>query len=115
MLIFNAYGADHKMSFELATYAENDNLYVGMITHNEGYPEPWGDLTVCLDTDCKPNCAFIDTNNNGNEIINWLIENKLGKLTGRMKMSGWCLYPEFEFNMDELMKHVTEDYRKGDD
>lgn len=113
MLTLNAYEKEHKISFKLATYAENDNLFVGLIAHDLDYPDPWSDLTVCLDTECKPNCSFIDTNNNGNEIINWLIENKLGKLTDRMELSGWwCLYPEFEFNMDELMKHVTEDYRK---
>lgn len=112
MLTLNAYEKEHKISFELATYAENGNLFVGLITHDEGYPEPWGDLTVNLSVECKANRAFIDTNNNGNEIINWLTTNNLGKLTGRMEMSGWCLYPEFEFDMNELMKHVTEDYRK---
>ena len=113
MLTLNKYGAVHPMSFKLATYVENGNLYVGLITHDLDYPDPWSDLTVNLSIYCKPNCAFIDTNNNGNEIINWLTVNHLGKLTGRMEMSGWCLYPEFEFNMDNLMKHVTEDYRKG--
>jgi hypothetical protein len=115
MLILNAWGKDHKISVELASYAENGNLYVGLVSYDEGCPIPWSDLTVNLSIECKPNCAFIDTNNNGNEILGWLIENNLGKPTGRMKTSGWCLYPEFEFNMDELMKHVTEDYRKGDD
>lgn len=115
MLTLNKYGADHPISFELATYADNGNLFVGLITHEEGYPEPWSDLTVNLSVECKPNCAFIDTNNNGVEIVSWLTENKLGKLTGRIKMSGWCVYSEFEFNMDELMKHVTEDCREGDE
>ena len=113
MLTLNAYEKEHKISFELATYAENGNLYVGMTCYDEGYPEPWGDLTVNISAECKANCAFIDVNNNGERITNWLIENNLGKLTGRMKMSGWCLYPEFEFDMDKLMKHVTEDYREG--
>ena len=113
MLILNKYGTENPMSFELATYALNGNLFVGLISHEAGYPEPWGDLTVCFDIKCKPNCAFIDTNNNGNDIIDWLIAHKLGKLTGDMELSGFCMYPEFEFDMDELMKHVTEDNRKG--
>jgi hypothetical protein len=113
MLTLKAYGKDHPISFELANYAENGNLFVGMITHNEGYPEPWGDLTVNLSVKCTSNRAYIDTNNNGSEIINWLVQNNLGYATGRLMNSGWCTYTEFEFNMDNLMKHVTEDYRKG--
>ena len=46
MLILNKWGSDHKISLGLATYAENGNLYVGLISHDEGYPEPWSDLTV---------------------------------------------------------------------
>ena len=111
MLTLNKWGSDHPITLELATYALNENLYVGLITHEAGYPESWSDLTVCFDIECKPNCAFIDTNNNGNEIIDWLIANNLGKLTGDVELSDWCMYPEFEFDMDELMKHVTEDNR----
>lgn len=115
MLTLNKYGATHQMTFKLANYAENGNLYVGLTMHDEGYPEPWSDLTVNLSAPCKPNRAFIDTNNNGTEIIAWLEENGLGHTTGMMMPSGWCVYPEFEFNMEALMKHVTEDYRNGDD
>jgi hypothetical protein len=114
MLTLNKYGSDHSMTFELGNYTENGNLYVGIISHDEGYPVPWQNLTVNLSVECAPNRAYIDTNNNGNEIIFWLVENGLGDTTGNMLRSGWCMYPEFEFNMDELMKHVTEDYRIGD-
>ena len=72
MLNLTKYGRTHPMSFKLANYAENGNLYVGIITHEEGYPEPWSDLTVNLSVPCKPNRAFIDTNNNGNEIIAYI-------------------------------------------
>ena len=58
-----------------------------------------------------PDKAFIDTNNNGDEIIEWLKANNLGKETGRMAASGWCIYPEFEFDMNEVEKYVYEDNR----
>jgi hypothetical protein len=105
------YGKKHPMCFNTAKYAENGNLYVGLTTMIEGWPEPWSNLTVNLSVKCKENCAFIDTNNNGNEIITWLEENNLGETTGRIAFSGWCVYPEFEFNMEELMKHVVSDER----
>lgn len=113
MLILNRWGKSHPITFELANYVENGNLYVGMITNYEGYPEPYSSLTVNLSVKCKPNRAFIDTNNNGNEIISWLEQNGLGHCTGNLMPSGWCVYPEFEFNMDALMEHVTQDCRKG--
>lgn len=109
------YEKTHPMTFKLATYVENGNLYVGLLSHEEGYPMPWSNLTVNLSVKCKPNCAFIDTNNNGNEIMTWLEQNGLGHYTGNLMPSGWCVYPEFEFNMEALMEHVTEDCRRADE
>lgn len=112
-LILEKYGGQHPMTFRLSSYLENDNLYVGMITHEDGYPEPWSDLTVNLSVVCNKNTAYIDTNNNGTEIIDWLESNKLGHLTGDVMRSGWCLYPEFEFDIEELLKYTSEDKRKN--
>ena len=113
MINMTKYAKMHPMTFQLANYADNGSLYVGLITHEEGYPEPWQNLTVNLkeSSRCKPNCAYIDTNNNGDMILDWLERNGLGEQTGRIAVSGWCCYPEFEFNMEELMKHVTDDSR----
>lgn len=111
MLTLNKWGSNHSMTFKLANYLENKNLYVGLISNDEGYPEPWQNLTVNLSVKCKPNCAYIDTNNNGYEIIDWLEQHGLGYCTGNLMPSGWCVYPEFEFNMEALMKHVTVDER----
>jgi hypothetical protein len=111
MINLKKYGKNHPMTFQLANYAENGNLYVGMITNEEGYPEPWSDLTVNLSIPCQPNRAYIDTNNNGNDILDWLETNGFGQQTGRMRASGWCFYPEFEFNMEALMEHVVRDER----
>ena len=41
MINLNKYGKNHPMSFHLGTYVENKNLYVGLLTNEEGYPEPW--------------------------------------------------------------------------
>ena len=105
-LMLHKYGKEHPITFNIDSYLQNGNLYVGMITHEDGYPEPWSDLTVNTGLPCLENCAFIDTNNNGNEIIEWLVNNNLGHLTGCMTISGFCVYPEFEFNIDVLMQYV---------
>ena len=82
------YGKTHPMTFELDHYADNGNLYVGLITHEEGYPEPWQNLTVNLGVKCEENCAFIDTNNNGSEIMDWLLDNGLGVYTSKEIRNG---------------------------
>ena len=51
------------------------------------------------------NCAFIDVNNNGEEIIEWLFKNNLGKFTGGLGFSGYCVYPEFEFDKEAIKKY----------
>ena len=111
----NAWGTNHPISFYLDNYAENDNLYVGLITTEDGYAEPWSDLTVNLGDKLPANCAYIDTNNNGQQIVEWLMKNNLGKPTGRYGFSGFCSYPLFEFDMDELSKYlITEDEEDAD-
>jgi hypothetical protein len=106
------YGKERPMSFALNNYRENDNLYVGLITNEDGYPKPWSDLTVNLSIKCDDDCSYIDVNNNGTEIIQWLVENNLGIPTGMIEFSGWCAYPEFKFNMAELKKHLAEDIQE---
>lgn len=105
-LVLNKYGNNYPMTFNLDHYAANENLYVGLVTNTEGYYEPWSDLTVNLGIKCAENCAFIDTNNNGNDIIDWLEAHGLGTATGRYKASGFCVYPEFKFNMEKLLQYT---------
>ena len=105
-LNYYSWGKTNEITFEIHEYANNGNLAIQMICWDEGFPEPYSMLTVNLDKKCRPNCAFIDINNNGYDIINWLVVNNLGRVTGSIRTSGWCTYPEFEFNMDELKKYV---------
>ena len=111
-LTLKAWGAERQISFHLANYSNNGNLYVGLIMHDEDGLEPWSDLTVNLDTKLPPDRAYVDLNNNGREILNWIIDNELGIPTFSTKISGFCEYPEFVFNMPELMKYVTLDERE---
>jgi len=54
------------------------------------------------------NCAFIDTNNNGARILGWLERNSFGRLTGRDGISGYCIYPEFEFKEDLITSKADD-------
>ena len=106
-LTLNKYGNEYPMTFEVKNYSNNGNLYVGLITHHEGFPEPWQNLTINLNIPCKANCAFIDINNNGMQILDWLVDNGLGRILAREKVSGFCVYPEFEFDMEKLMEFAN--------
>ena len=58
----------------------------------------YGDITVNLpECNRSAGCQFIDINNNGIPIIDWLEENNFGKRTGKFGASGFCKYPEFDF------------------
>ena len=102
-LTLNAWGADHTIVLDTAEYT-NGRLAVEMLEVVDSWVEPWSMLTVNVpDTELSDkNCAFIDTNNNGNDIVFWLMENGLGSPTARWAYSGFCSYPEFRFNMELL-------------
>lgn len=65
------------------------------------YIECWTVLTVWL-RPTSGNRAYVDTNNNGESIRNWIEKNRLGKPTGRLECSGFCVYPEYEFDLERL-------------
>ena len=100
----NSWGRDYPVYFTKDNYTDGNKLYVGLLTDADGFLEPYADVTVNVEdfTPKNENCALIDTNNLGNDIVFWLQKNGLGHSTARWGYSGFCSYPEFEFNMDVL-------------
>ena len=87
-------------------YRANDGLAIEICNDDEDLREIF---TVCLPTEpVKENEAYIDTNN-CSYVLKFIEEYKLGKPTGFMGFSGWCSYPLYRFNMDEVNKYVRED------
>lgn len=88
-------------------YANNGRTYLGLYCKEEEFFEPWTDITVNLfGPITDENCAFVDTNNCP-DIVRFLEENGLAEPTGRVRQSGWCMYPEYRFNYEEVDKHVV--------
>lgn len=101
------YGTENDITFRVDSYRSGGGLAVVM----ECEEGPYGVLTVNLeDFPTHGNKAFVDINNNGADIVDWIESNNLGVVTGRMGFSGFCIYPEVEFNLDEINKHLTEEY-----
>lgn len=101
------YGDVYRINrIELQKYANNSNLAIQLYCDNEGFEEPFAMLTVnLLNRDrLNENMAYVDTNN-----CPWaedfIKEYNLGKNTGKTLASGYCIYPLYEFNLNELRKY----------
>jgi len=102
-LTFEFMGKTYTARLNICTYETNRNLCIQREAWNDGYWEPWNNITVNTDT-CResPFAALIDTNNCGEDCVRWLVENGLGSLTGGHECSGFCIYPEFLFSEEKL-------------
>jgi hypothetical protein len=101
------YGHSHPIELRVAKYS-NGNLAIRLVTHEAGYAEPWSNLTVNLLDNMDSDCAFVDTNNNGEGILSWIEQNCLGATTGRMQSSGYCEYPEYQFDLQKIAEEATQ-------
>lgn len=81
-------------------YIDNDNLAIDMMSDEDGYIEPYAHLTVNIDDFDDDYTACIDTNNLGEDIIDWLEENEIAIPLGYSLQSGFCSYPVVAFSAE---------------
>lgn len=103
------WGKTHRIALKVTTYL-NGNLAINMEAWDDGYAEPWSNLTVNLDGERRKDCAFIDSNHNGEDIIIWIIRNGLAIPTGVRQRSGFCEYAEYRFRADRLQELDPQGY-----
>ena len=106
------YGETYQIVLRKGQYNSNNTLAVEMVLVNSKgkMTEPWNMLTTNInDSDilASETNAFVDTNNNGNEIIGWLEENGIAQRTGMYGFSGWRSYPLVRFN-EQALKEMPE-------
>lgn len=106
---YEKYGQTHRISLRVSSYLDG-NLAIMMDVWDEGYAEPWGNLTVNLEGQRGKDHAYIDVNHNGDDIIIWIIRNGLAVPTGASKRSGFCEYPEYRFRADRLQELDPDGY-----
>ena len=93
----NAYGKDHIITLHPDTYLHDGSLAVVMVLHDDGYPEPWDNLTTCLeDHPHLDGHAFVE---NGH-YVDLIVENGIGEATDIMGYSGFNTYQLIRFNPD---------------
>lgn len=97
---FSTEYGDYTVTLEKREYY-NGNLAIRMITEDD---EVFATMTVNLgeEDDVLPaNMAYVDTNNLP-EIEDFIVKNGLGESTGETRTSGYCTYPLYKFNLEEL-------------
>ena len=104
------FGTTYILRFRIGTYAADKSLAIHAFYEEEdGMWCPFAGVTVCLGSENRLNCAYIDENNVSG--IGAALEKAgVAKPTGRTAQSGFCVYPEYEFNEDILKKMDARDY-----
>ena len=99
------WGEEYKIKLNRSTYCYNDSLAIICYTDEQ---EEFAILTTCINEKPNNNCAFVDTNNCA-WAEKFLQENNIATPTGRMGESGFCFYPEYKFNIDEIEELKEEE------
>jgi len=91
-----------KVRLEVSTYGCNGNIAIELVgRYEDGYEEPYSNLTTNFDGELPPFCGYVDTNHlPGAE--DFIRENRLGTFTHMVKPSGYCVYPLYHFDADRL-------------
>lgn len=100
-----AWGKNRELCIEAGRYSMGGGLAL-QLYEKSGYVElePYVTLTVNLpEQGGEKNRAFVDTNNFP-AAPKLIFENKLGRPTGNFGYSGYCAYPEYEFDPAALEK-----------
>lgn len=96
----------------LDIYKDFDNIYLGLDFYDEEEQcfDHYGAVTVNIDP-LPYLCSAIDTNNNGDRMVDFLEREGFGKRTGQMLNSGFCRFPVFQFDEKVLCAIDPEIYR----
>ena len=99
---------EETISLQLGMYANNQRLYIGMITHTEDGAEPFADMTVNLPGySLDPGEAFI-SGDISKDLLRFIKENKLGKVLPYQVQSGYGKYSAVAFDLEKLKAFDTK-------
>ena len=108
------FGNKYNITLKISSYEEGGSLDIAMLYYDIDFKTdmPYGVLTVNLCQELEPDCAFVDTNNCGENIMRFIEDNKIGVPTGKTARSGFCTYPEVKFNLERIREIENESYSK---
>lgn len=102
------WGVNREVSLHCSNYANNGNLAIVVKYFDEDF-ECWmqyGVLTVNFEEGLPEGYAYVDTNNFpcAKELIG---SGKIGEWTGKTRVSGWCSYPLYRFDVEKIKEGVA--------
>lgn len=105
----NSWGETYELAVQITKYVYGDGLAIQLFcVENGNITEPYATLTVNLsDYPTNESCAYVDTNNFP-EAMGLISRYHLGTPTGEFGFSGFCMYPEVRFDLDELKKYSID-------
>lgn len=104
---FEFMGESCDTCIEFSTYVCGDGMYLGLLCKFDDALVPYSDLTVNIpEFPTEPGCALVDTNNFA-AAESLIKDYRLGTPTGRYARSGFCTYPEYSFDLDEIRKYCA--------
>lgn len=102
MLVYHSeITGDTHVTLDIQQYMNDGNLYIGLMSSEDGYEEPFDSLTVNLGDRTPDYCGYVNTNHLL-QAEKFIEENSLGTFTGLTKQSGYCIYPLYMFEPDRL-------------
>ncbi|MDO4650811.1 MAG: DUF4313 domain-containing protein [Eubacteriales bacterium] len=99
---------EETVSLNVSSYAYTAGLYIGVTSHGEDGAEPFADMTVNLPAySLEPNEAFI-CGDISRDMLNFIKENKLGKVLPFEGRSGYGKYKAVTFDLEKLKEFDPE-------
>ena len=89
-----------QVTFDIQQYT-NGAMFIGLICNEDGYEEPFGNVTVNFPVATPNYCGYLNVNNMP-DIEKFITDNDIGEFTGFTQRSGFCEYPLYLFNVDKL-------------
>ena len=104
----SCFGVDTTVVFKKGAYLNNGNLYVGAYSVDEdGYFEPYCNVTVNFEEKLEAGMAYIDTNNADSGLLKAMLEAGHMVYMFKDRNSGFCTYPMFCFS-EEFLDSIEE-------
>ena len=89
-----------QVTFDIQQYT-NGAMFIGLMCNEDGYEEPFGNVTVNFPGATPNYCGYLNVNNMP-DIEKFITDNDIGEFTGFTQRSGFCEYPLYLFNIDKL-------------
>ena len=99
---------DMEFKFHTDTYAQNGNTYIGLYCKEDGFVEPFCDLTVNLSVKLDATKAYIDINNCDMQLIRYLEENGFIEFAKDFRPSGYVTYPLYTLNLEKINEYTGD-------